>query len=70
LDESFLTLFSLKRRKYENNFNEIRIISSGNFGIVCKAVDKNFGKTFAIKKIPFNKNQKEKLPKNPKSTQS
>jgi hypothetical protein len=51
----------LEDRKCKNYFEEIMIISSGSFGIVCKAIDKNCGKTFAIKKIPFNDNQKERV---------
>jgi hypothetical protein len=66
LDEFLRTLFSLKHRKNEINFNEKSFISSGNFGIVCNAIERNSGKTFAIKKIPLNEGKKERVCKESK----
>jgi alpha-tubulin suppressor-like RCC1 family protein len=66
LDDSLRTLFSLKKIKYKTIFNELCFISSGNFGIVCKVIDKNSGKTFAIKKVPLSESQKEIISKESK----
>jgi serine/threonine protein kinase len=47
-----------------NEFFEQCLISCGNFGFVCKAIDKNTGKIYAIKKIPLNETECLKFAKN------
>jgi hypothetical protein len=51
----------LKVRKYELNFNNICLISSSNFGTVCKSIGKRSEKTFAVKGIPLNESQRENV---------
>jgi serine/threonine protein kinase len=40
--------------KYNQEFEEINLIAFGNYGIVCKAMDRKSNEILAIKKIPFN----------------
>jgi serine/threonine protein kinase len=40
--------------KYNREFEEMNLIDFGNYGIVCKAMDRKSNAIFAIKKIPFN----------------
>jgi serine/threonine protein kinase len=61
LDESVKSLSLLRNKKYEQNFKEMHFISSGFFGIVCKAEAKNSSEIFAFKKIPSSEEQKEKV---------
>ncbi len=48
LDESVKSLSLLRNKKYEQNFKEKHFISSGFFGIVCKAETENSSKIFAF----------------------
>ncbi len=43
--------------KYFDEFEESKLISTGSFGIVCKAMDRNNKIFYAIKKIPIKKNE-------------
>ncbi len=52
LDESVKSLSLPRNKKYEQNFKEMHLISSGFFGIFCKAETKNSSEIFAFKKIP------------------
>ncbi len=61
LDQSLSTLFSVKDKKYENNFEENMFISTASFGNIFKAIDKNSRKTFAIKKIILSEEQKKSI---------
>ncbi len=40
--------------KYNQEFEEMNLIAFGNYGIVCKAINRKSNAIFAIKKIPFN----------------
>jgi tRNA A-37 threonylcarbamoyl transferase component Bud32 len=51
----------LLRDKYVNEFSEQSLISSGGYGIVCKVMNKNSRKLYAIKKIPLNRTECEKF---------
>jgi serine/threonine protein kinase len=46
--------FNFVFEKYNQEFEEMNLIAFGNYGIVCKAMDRKNNKIFAIKKIPFN----------------
>ena len=50
-------------RNYNKKFTEIKIISSGNYGIVCEARNKRNDELFAIKKIPINESLLERVRK-------
>jgi hypothetical protein len=61
LDECLNSLKQFKKDKYNSKFEEINFISSGNFGIVCRALNKETKKLYAIKRIPFSKDQEERV---------
>jgi serine/threonine protein kinase len=44
----------MKNNKYKQEFEEIGLISTGSYGIVCKAKNRESCEFFAVKKIPFN----------------
>jgi hypothetical protein len=48
------SLIVTKDGEYHKNFEELEVISSGNFGIVCKAEHRKQEGIFAIKKIAIN----------------
>jgi serine/threonine protein kinase len=48
---------------YAEEFEELNLISFGSYGIVCKALKKNNNKLYAVKKIPFSGQFKEKAQK-------
>jgi alpha-tubulin suppressor-like RCC1 family protein/tRNA A-37 threonylcarbamoyl transferase component Bud32 len=61
LDQNSLFNKSEQNGKYEQQFVEFGLISSGNFGIVCKAKNRKDEKIYAIKKIPLNETLFEKV---------
>jgi alpha-tubulin suppressor-like RCC1 family protein/tRNA A-37 threonylcarbamoyl transferase component Bud32 len=61
LDENSLFNKSEQNGKYEKEFVEFCLISSGNFGIVYKAKNRKDEKIYAIKKIPLNETLTEKV---------
>jgi hypothetical protein len=50
----------LKTNKFKTK-DEKNFISSGNFGIVCEVIDKEWNKKFTIKQISFIERQKGKV---------
>jgi serine/threonine protein kinase len=46
--------FNFGFEKYNEKFEEMSLIAIGNYGIVCKAIERKSNEIFAIKKIPFN----------------
>jgi alpha-tubulin suppressor-like RCC1 family protein len=53
----------LKNGKYDKEFEEMCLIGCGSFGIVFKAVDRNEGIVYAIKKIPLSDSEIETVSK-------
>jgi serine/threonine protein kinase len=54
-DNDFLPI--KRYNKYFDEFEESKLIASGSFGIVCKAIDKKDKIFYAIKKIPIERNE-------------
>jgi hypothetical protein len=61
LEKCLKSLNQTRKNEYKLKFEEKKFISSGNFGIVCEAIEKESNKKFAIKKIPLNEDQKERV---------
>jgi hypothetical protein len=57
LDENFYLNSCINNGEYKKDFRELEVISTGHYGVVCKAIYKKQNRIFAIKKIALTENE-------------